>query len=327
MKKVRCIGLLLIVLILASSCKKNEESSSEQRYQATFLTLFDTVTTIIGYAESEVEFRAEVQAIYDELYIYHQLYDIYNEYEGLNNLKTINDNAGVKPVEVDSRIIDMLLFAYNIYNETDGAVNVAMGSVLSLWHEARENGINNPETATLPIMSELEVAANHIDMEDVIIDKELSTVFLQDPAMSLDVGAIAKGYAVECVSENSPDGYIISVGGNVSSTSAKPDGSDWVVGLQKPEDNTTDYSHTVYISKGAVVTSGDYQRYYIVDGIEYNHIIDPKTLLPATKWKAVSVVADNSSIADGLSTALFILDREEGQALLNKYNALAMVRT
>ncbi len=327
--KKRQLLLLVILVILFPSCRKETVVSevAKSRYNATFLTLFDTVTTILGYSENEETFEAEAQRIHDELSEYHQLYDIYNDYEGVSNIKTINDNAGISPVVVDERIIDMLLFAKEMYSATDGKVNVAMGSVLSLWHEAREDGYDDPESAYLPSDALLRKAAEHIDIDAVVIDQEASTVYISDPSLSLDVGAIAKGYAVEKVGDSMPEGFIISVGGNVYSTGAKPDGTSWVIGLQEPGESSGVHSHTLYLDEGAVTTSGDYQRYYVVDGKEYNHIIDPDTLYPATRWKAVSVMAPSSAVADALSTALFILDQNSGQALLDEYSALAMWTT
>ncbi len=165
------------------------------RYEATFLTLFDTVTTIKGYAADEAGFQAMAQEIHDGLLEYHQLYDIYNEYPGVVNLKTVNDAAGGPPVKVEQPILDLLLFCREVYTETEGRVNAAMGSVLSLWHEAREAGINDPEHAALPDRAALEEAALHTDFSAVVIDEEASTVQITDPETRLDVGAIAKGYA------------------------------------------------------------------------------------------------------------------------------------
>ena len=111
--------------------------SGPQRYEATWMDVFDTVTTVVGYAGSEEEFEARAQEFHDEMVEYHQLYDIYNDYEGVSNIKTINDNAGVAPVEVDERIIDLLVFARDMCEATDGKTNAAMGSVTKLWHDAR----------------------------------------------------------------------------------------------------------------------------------------------------------------------------------------------
>ena len=314
----------LAVLQLLTGCAA-PAAQPLQRYEASFLNLFDTVTTIVGYAESEEAFRAAVQPIHDELLIYHQLFDVYNDYEGVANLKTINDHAGEGPVEVDRRIIDLLLLCREMYDATGGRMNAAMGSVLLLWHEARNAGLEEPETAKLPEPELLTAAAKHRDFDDVIIDEAHGTVEIADPQLRLDVGAIAKGYAVEQVARSAPEGMLISVGGNVRATGARPtDGSPWVIGVQNPDAEAGEYLHTLYIVDSSVVSSGDYQRYYTVDGVRYHHIIDPDTLYPAAYWRAVTVICADSGIADALSTALFTLPMEEGQALLDRFGAVAL---
>lgn len=316
----RFAALLLAVLLLGGCAPKEPQQS---RYQATFLELFDTVTTIVGYAPSEEAFRETSEAIHHALASYHQLFDIYNTYPGVVNLKTLNQSAGIAPVEVDGKIMELLKFCREVYDATSGKVNIAMGSVLQLWHEAREDGIADPANAKLPEEAALEEAAKHTDLSQLILDEEAGTVFYADPEMRLDVGAIAKGYALEQVCKTAPEGLLISVGGNVRATGAKPDGGSWVVGIQNPtgEDG---YLHTVEVQDISVVTSGDYQRYYTVDGVSYHHIIDPETLYPGRLWRAVTVLCPDSGLADGLSTALFLLPQAEGQALLDKFGCEAL---
>ena len=316
----RLILLILAACLLISGCSAKPE---QKKYNATYLTLFDTVTTIVGFAESEEAFAAQAQKIHDELLVYHQLFDIYNDYDGINNLKTVNDNAGIAPVEVDEKIILLLKGCKSYYEFTGGKVNVAMGSVLQLWHEARSDGINDPANAYLPDADALAEAAKHTDPNNIIIDESASTVYLADPKMRLDVGAIAKGWAAEEVAEAAPEGLLISVGGNVCATGPKDaSGSPWVVGIQNPDGG--DYLHTIYVSSGSVVTSGDYQRAYAVDGKVYHHIIDPVTLFPSAYWRSVTIVCPHSTLADALSTALFLLPLENGKALLEKAGAEAM---
>ena len=132
------------------------------------------------------------QEIYDNLEEYHQLYDIYNDYKEINNLKTINDNAGIKPVQVDQRIIDLLTFSKDVYNKTNGKVNIAFGAVLQLWHDYRTEGVDNPEEAQLPPMDELIAASEHTNIEDLIINQEAGTVYIKDPDMRLDVGLLQR---------------------------------------------------------------------------------------------------------------------------------------
>ena len=309
------IPFLLVAAVLVGCTPAAETADPQQQYTATFLDLFDTVTTIIGRAQSESAYRETTQAIHDDLMTYHRLFDIYNDYEGINNMKTINDNAGVAPVEVDQAIVQLLLECRAYYDLTGGKVNVAMGSVLQLWHNARNSGIQDPRNAKLPDMENLQEAAKHCDFDCVVIDAEKSTVYITDPRLQLDVGAIAKGWATQKVAEKAPSGMLISVGGNVCATGPKlSDGTPWVIGVQDP-DAADKNLHTVYLTEGAIVTSGDYQRTYTVDGKRYHHIIDPDSLMPGTYWRSVSIVCSDSGLADALSTALFLMDKDSGEQL------------
>ena len=321
MKRLICI--LLAACLLLSGCAGKAEPEKKQ-YNATFLDLFDTVTTVVGRAESEEIFRGWAQAVHDQLLYYHQLFDIYNDYEGVNNLKTVNDNAGVAPVKVDPEIIALLRDCVSYYELSGGKVNVAMGSVLQLWHEARHDGINDPANAYLPKGEALKAAAEHMDLSALVIDAAASTVFITDPNVRLDVGAVAKGWSVQRVAGAVPDCLLLSVGGNVCATGPKDEtGTAWVVGVQDPNGGDN-YLHTLTVSKGSVVTSGDYQRAYVVDGELYHHIIDPNTLYPSTLWRSVTILSEDSGLADALSTALFVLPLEEGKVLLEKAGAEAM---
>ncbi len=315
----RLIAAALCVLLLLSGCAKEP---TNKQYTATFLDVFDTVTTITGLAESEEAFQTAVDAIHQELLKYHQLFDIYNDYEGFNNLKTVNDGAGQEPVTVDEAILDLLEDCKDYYDLTGGMVNVAMGSVLALWHDARENANNAPQNAALPAESALQAAALHTDIENVRIDREKSTVYLVDREMRLDVGAVAKGWAAQRVAENAPTGLLISVGGNVCATGPKAQDTPWVVGVNDPDGG--EYLHTLYIETGSVVTSGDYQRYFVVEGKCYHHIIHPQTLQPGGEFRSVTVVGPDSGLADALSTALFLLSYEDGKALAEKNGVQAM---
>lgn len=316
----RLICLLFALSLLLGGCAS--QPAAQKQYTATFLTLFDTVTTVMGPGESEEAFGLKAQKIHDDLQYYHRLFDIYQEYDGMNNLKTLNDQAAAAPVKVDRVIIDLLLDCKRYYELTDGKVNVAMGSVLSLWHEARTDGVRDPVNAKLPDSEKLAAAAGHMDLNAVVIDDKASTVHFTDPELQLDVGAIAKGWATQRVAEKAPEGMLISVGGNVCATGPKNGNTSWVIGIRNPKGEGN--IHTLYLEKGTVVTSGDYQRTYWVEGKQYHHIIDPLTQMPATDWCSVSVVAEDSGLADALSTALFLLPLEQGQALAEQCGVEAL---
>lgn len=311
----------LLAAIAAFACARGAGGKTEQ-YTATFYDVFDTQTQIIGYASSEDEFAGQVALIQEKFQYYNELYDIYNDYDGVNNVKTVNDSAGIAPVEVDSEIIALLALGIEMADETGGKVNIAMGSVLSVWHDYREAGNADAKNAALPSMELLEEAARHTDIANIVIDGESSTVYLADSEMSIDVGSIAKGYAVQKVAEYARDElgmehFLISAGGNVCAVGGHPDGTDWVVGIQNPDtDSDAAYVQKVAVSGASVVTSGDYQRYYTVDGVRYCHIIDPDTLMPAAEFSSVTVIAETSGFADALSTALFNMTLPDGMELV-----------
>lgn len=312
----------LIAVIIAVGAAGCGTSKKKTRYEAEFIGLFDTVTKIVGYTDTKEEFSKYSTFIHDSLKEYNDDYDIYNDYPGINNIKTINDNAGIKPVKVDKRIIDLLIFAQQEYGKTDGTMNVAMGSVLKIWHRYREAGINDEESAALPPTDELKEAAKHTDINKMIIDTENSTVFLQDKDMSLDVGSVGKGFATEQVAQLArADGFtngLLSVGGNIRAIGSKDGkGQKWNLGVQNPDKDSSKTSLcTVEFTDASLVTSGDYERYYIVDGKEYNHIIDPVTLYPAEYYHSVTILTKDSSLADALSTAVFIMPFDKGKSYI-----------
>lgn len=308
----------VMVLTLLSACSSK---SDDNRYRAEFFQLFDTVTEIVGYSDSKDHFNGQVSMIRDKLEEYHQLFDIYNTYDGINNIKTINDHAGISAVKVDQRLINLLNLGIELYKETDGKVNIAYGSVLSVWHKYREDGINDPEHASLPPMELLQEAAGHTDITKLIIDPNASTVYLEDPDMSLDVGAIAKGYSVEQTARYAVElgvrNMLISVGGNVRAIGTRGTKEPWIVAVQNPDlESEQKNLFNVQLKNASLVSSGNYQRYYTVDGRQYHHIIDPDTLMPSGYFSAVSILCRDSGQADALSTAIYNMPLEQGMALI-----------
>ena len=306
-----------------ASCK----ASTKVKHSANYFDYFDTVTTITAYTETEEEFNALCDEITSLLNEYHRLYTIYNRYEGVTNLVTVNDltDGNHNVVKVDRKIIDLLLFAKDMYATTNGNVNVAMGSVLKIWHNYRNQGMDDPANAKLPPMEKLLEAAKHTDINDLIIDEANSTVYLADPQMTLDVGAIAKGYAVEQIclylEEKGVTDVLLNVGGNIRTIGfAGEEGAPWKAGIENPdtENEEKPFIEYVELTGEAIVTSGSYQRFYVVNGENYHHIIDPQTLMPGTKYKSVSIITNDSGLGDAFSTALFLMDYEEGMALVEK---------
>ncbi|PID82459.1 MAG: thiamine biosynthesis protein ApbE [Clostridiales bacterium] len=315
--KKKLLLLLLISTLFINSCSKNI-------YKGQFFDLFDTFCEVIFYSTSEEQFTEHALELQAEFEEYSMLYDIYKDYEGLNNLKTVNDNAGIKPVKVDKKIIDLLNYSKKMYKKTDGNVNIAFGSVLKIWHKYRE------EAERIPTIEELKIANEHTNIDDIIINEAESTVFLRDPEMSIDVGSIGKGFAVEEVSKliesKERDNILISIGGNVKSIGPKLSGKPWSVGIQNPDtDSEKPYILRVMLDDMSLVTSGDYQRFYMYEGKKYHHIVNKDTLMPSDKFVSVSVLASDSALSDALTTALFNMDFEEGSNLVESMEGVEAV--
>lgn len=324
MKKKLGIILIVVFLALTIGCTKDD---TYEKYTYTFTGTFDTAIQVVGYTKNEMEFTKYSKKIQDRMMHLHKLYDKYNNYEGMNNIKTINDNAGIKPVKVDKEIIDLILFSKEMYEKTGKKTNIAFGSVLKIWSQYRDEAESNPANAKIPPLDILNEANKHTEINNVIVDPVNSTVYLVDPKMSLDVGAVAKGYSTEIVAQEViKDGFtsgIINAGGNVRAFGKPLDNvrAKWGIGIQNPDSilggNQDINIETVYINDASVVNSGDYQRYYIYENKIIHHLIDPVTLMPGDYFRAVAIVTQNSGLADFMSTTLFLLPIEDGKKLLN----------
>jgi thiamine biosynthesis lipoprotein len=251
---------------------------------------------------------------------YHALFNIYYDFEGVSNLKAVNDNAGREPVKVDRKLIDFLLYAKQLHEATSGEMNVMMGSVLKLWHDCRSEASTSPSKARIPTADELNEAAKHTDISLLEIDEENLTVFISDPKASIDVGALGKGYATEKAAEHlrtvGADSYVLNIGGNIRIIGHKQDGGSWGTGIKDPAD-TSRYATVIDIADTSCVTSGDYERFFSVNGKKYHHIIDKDTLMPSEYFSSVTIITPDSGLADALSTALFSMSYEDGLRLIS----------
>ncbi len=322
MKKSSILALLLCFLL--SGCSNTKEYTRYDR--STLNSGFDTVITLATYETTQSDFDEKFQITSDLFIHYNNLFDIYHEYDGMNNLKTINDHSGIEPVEVDQEIIDLLLEAREFTEMSQGEFDVTMGAELQVWHNYRTAGIEknlNGEYAPLPSEEELAEAQACRGWEHVEIDDEANTVFITNSCVSLDVGGIAKGYATEQVAQKleSLDTYagFVNAGGNNRLINSKPDGNPWVSGITHP-DQAGEILIFEVEGSSSIVTSGDYERFFIAeDKTQYHHIIDPTTGYPATYYRSVSIVTSNSGHADILSTSLYTMSIEDGKQMIQRY--------
>ena len=329
-KKILCLFIILGQLVILASCLNdyNEEPQNGKVLQNVNFNYFNTVSYIYSYAGHEQDVFAEnSNKAFELLGEYHKLFDIYYEYSGINNLCTVNKKAGVEAVEVDQRLIDFLIYTKEIYSITGGETNVMLGSVLKLWHDARETASNGGQKY-VPSMEDLTNANQYVDINLLEIDDEKNLVFIKDKNARIDVGAIGKGYATEKVAEYLESigcyKYVLNFGGNIRIIGNKDDGSGWNTGVTNPHDPST-YSLIINISDTACVTSGDYERYYFYEGVKYHHIIDKDTLMPADYFSSVTIITKNSGLADALSTALFAMSYDDGKKLIESLEGVEVI--
>lgn len=317
MRRFLLLTALLLFLVPAAAAAENS------RYTYTFYGSFDTVIILTGYAPSQDAFDAAAALCEEEFRRLDDLYTPYLHSEAGNNLWALNNGAWKEPMPTDPDLIGLILFCREQQAAISPVVNPALGRVLMLWHDARMLAEENPAEAAVPDPEKLRSAAGHADFSCVVVDEEAGTVFYTDPKLRLDFGAVAKGYAAGLVAERLRGmlpSFSINAGGNIVLCGAPENRSGaWKVGIQDP--NKTLYGDVTTLgwierTDGAIVTSGDYQRFFVVDGVAYHHIIDPGTLQPARSVRAVTVITPDSGTADFLSTACFILPYEESRALV-----------
>lgn len=312
--------MMMMTLMIAGCAPSTKEEYARYSNQ-TVEAGFDTLISMIAYTKTPEEFAEYFDLMKSEYYHYHQLFDKYNAYEGINNIYTINQYAGITPVTVDPVIIDMLLFSKEWYEKSNYQFNVTLGAVLKVWSAYRDDAqiLNSDgKPGVLPPMALLEEKLVCTGWEYIEIDEEKNTVYITDACASLDVGGVAKGYATELVAIKLEDSgltmAILNAGGNVRSIGTKPENEPWAVGIESPDMGGVASLDTIRLPEStSFVTSGDYQRYFIgPDNVTYHHLIDPTTLMPATHFRAVTVVSEDSGIADILSSTIFLLNYADG---------------
>lgn len=326
MKKIITAFLCLCLSAGMAACERQEQPQllqPSQKYEQQYFDVFDTVTAVTVYARNDEQAKEYTGAVHDRLLQLHRLFDPYNDYEGINNLKTINDNAGKAPVKTDKDLYALIKYGKTAYDDTDGAINIAMGATLELWHKYRDDAINNGQIA-VPSDEELEATRAFDDITALELGED--TVFLNREGVSLNLGAIAKGYAsdeaIKLLKELGCDSALVNLGGNVACYRGSEKEKPWKIGVQDALD-TDGMIDVVQKDGGFLVSSGNYQRYYEYDGKKLHHIIDPSTLWPADINCGTTVTGGEDLpcvVGDMLSTALFIMPRDKADALAEKYN-------
>ncbi|MCI2112214.1 MAG: FAD:protein FMN transferase [Ruminococcus sp.] len=296
-----CILIMTAAVILTSGC------SLESKYDCEFFAM-DTVMTINAYGSKS---ESAVKAAQNEISRLDSLLSVQSE---TSEIFKLNQS---KEMTVSEDTLTLITRSKEIYTLTDGAFDISCEPLTREW--GFYSGLENRVPSQQAIENALKgVGAAHIKIKD-------STITL-DENTSLDLGGIAKGYAsqkaAEILKENGVNSALMSLGGNVRAVGSKPDGENWSVAITDPDDNSKSIG-TLKISDKAVVTSGGYQRYFEENGQIYHHIIDTKTGYPADSGlKSVTIVSSDDTLADALSTSLFVMGLEKSGEFYSENSSL-----
>ncbi len=229
-----------------------------------------------------------------------------------SEVSEITHQAGKGKVRVSPETLEVIERALDYGRLSDGAFDITVGPVFRLWNFA---------AGTIPDEASRKEALKRVDYRKVKVDPVKSTIFLRERGMELDLGAIAKGYAVDlaCAAllQNGAANYLVKAGGEIKAHGEKEAGIPWTIGIQHPR-LASELLAKVKVRNAAVSTSGDYEKFFLRNGERYHHLLNPATGLPAREAQAVVILAEKSMDADALSTTVFVLGPEKGLALLKK---------
>lgn len=266
--------------------------------------------TIVANSEKEAEAYIDTAIIEIS-----RIEDVISEWRPATLVSQINQNAGIKPVNVTQELFELTEKALYFSEITNGAFDISFASLDKIW-------IYDGSMTAAPSPESVKKSVEKVGYKNIILDKENSTIFLKNAGMKIGFGSIGKGYAADktkelLVSKGVVAG-IINASGDMNTWGTQPDGKPWTVGITNPVESNSVFA-TFPLSNSAVVTSGDYENFVILDGKKYSHIIDPRTGYPSHGITSVTVFAKSATVANGFSTSIMVLGREAGLSLINQF--------
>lgn len=299
--------------------------------QKVWTSYLHTVVSLKLYIDNESTIESSIvfEEVEEILSIYNDISDKYTLYPGVTNIKTINDNP-TDTHEISEELFDLIEFSLVHQAEVDNIFNIALGPVISVWHDYRED-CNTQNICEIPTIEELEIQNAYTDPSKIIMDRESLTITM-DSNMSIDLGGVSKGYIsgiiIDYLETYDLHGFLmnngesnISVGGNHPTR----EGGDFLIAVTDPT-NVLPYYATAFLSDGdQLVTSGDYQQYFVVDGQIYHHIISGDSLFPDRNCRSVSIVTNDPGLADLYSTAIFLMTIEDGISFVDNIEGLEAI--
>lgn len=234
----------------------------------------------------------------------------------------INENAGIEPIKVDKEVFDIIQRSLRISSLTDGAFDISYGSIdKRFWNFDKE-------MTSLPDAEAAKESVKLINYQNIVLDAQNQTVFLKEKGMRIGFGGIGKGYAAERAKQllikNGVKSGIVNAAGDLATWGNQPNGKPWTIAIADPDAQNTAFSY-INISDVAVATSGNYEKYVVIDGKKYSHTIDPKTGFPVSGIKSVTIICPNAELADAMATPITVLGVDAGLGLINQMKQIACI--
>ncbi|WP_091141335.1 FAD:protein FMN transferase [Flavobacterium caeni] len=276
------------------------------------LKLMGNNFTITVVAQNNVVGKQNIEMAITEI---RRIEELFTTFKPNSQTNLINDNAGIKPVQVCPEVFDLIERSIAISKITQGAFDITYGSIdKTLWNfDQKMKKLPDAETARKMV--------HLINYKNIVLDKEKSSVFLKQKGMRIGFGGIGKGYAAEMAKsvliKNGITSGIINASGDLSAWGSQPNGKQWTIGIANPDFPQAAFSY-LEISNKAVATSGNYEKYIKIDGKKYSHTIDPKTGLPITGIKSVTVISENAEFADAMATPIAVMGISAGLFLIDQ---------
>jgi len=307
MKKFPVLILTMLLLFNLSGCGEPEQI----KYDRDFFAMDTYIACQVLSADEELA----VKALDAAEAAFMDIDRLTNRFEQSSEISTVNSKAGVVPVKVSADVFAMVETSMQWSDKTDGAFNILIGNVMDLWGFGTEN-------PAVPTEEALVEALTRTDYHKIVLDEKNSTIYLPEKGMVIDLGGVAKGYAtdkaVAALKDLGIENALINAGGNVYVLGKRADGTPWKVGVRDPQD-PEEIKKVLQGRDTAFVSSGDYQRYFEADGIRYHHILDPADGYPARASAGTTIIMKSATIADILSTSLFVKGPGEGINLAEKF--------
>ena len=246
---------------------------------------------------------------------------IISSWDPQSETSEINRNAGIRPVAVSKELFQLIDRACAVSKLTKGAFDISYASMDALW---KFDGTMTEK----PSSTQIKASVKKVGFQNIKLNKEKSSVFLKNKGMKIGFGAIGKGYAADkarsLLQSKGIKGGLINASGDLNAWGKQANGNDWMVAITNPMNKKKAFSW-MPVNNSAVVTSGNYERFVIFEGLRYAHIIDPRTGMPSTGIQSVTVFTKNAELADALSTALFVMGVETGLDFANQLRGVECV--